>query len=97
MALKRKLRGGVILFLFCLLADHLTLYERLFCCYQLSGSSKCTSAHLRVWVRVGEERFQGPISERKLRENSEYFNPEIRKILGFPFQSGRFVELEKAG
>ncbi len=37
----------------------------------------------------------GPVSERRLSENSEY--PEMRETLGFPFQNGRFVKPEKAG
>ncbi len=40
---------------------------------------------------------QGPVSERRLSENSEYVNPEMRETLGFPFQKGRFVKPEKAG
>ncbi len=40
---------------------------------------------------------QGPVSERRLSENSEYVNPEMRETLGFPFQNGRFVKPEKAG
>ncbi len=39
----------------------------------------------------------GPISERRLSENSEYVNPEMRETLGFPFQNGRFVKPERAG
>ncbi len=39
----------------------------------------------------------GPVSERKLSENSEYVNPEMRETLGFPFQNGRFVKPGKAG
>ncbi len=39
----------------------------------------------------------GPVSERRLSENSEYVNPEMRETLGFPFQKGRFVKPEKAG
>ncbi len=39
----------------------------------------------------------GPVSERRLSENSEYVNPEMRETLGFPFQNGRFVKPEKAG
>ncbi len=42
-------------------------------------------------------RRQGPISERRLSENSEYVNPEIRETLGFLFQNGRFVKPGKAG
>ncbi len=41
--------------------------------------------------------YQGPVSERRLSENSEYVNPEMRETLGFPFQNGRFVKPEKAG
>ncbi len=40
---------------------------------------------------------QGPVSERRLSENSKYVNPEMRETLGFPFQNGRFVKPEKAG
>ncbi len=50
-----------------------------------------TCLHLYV---VGE---QGPVSERRLSENSEYVNPEMRETLGFPFQNGRFVKPGKAG
>ncbi len=39
---------------------------------------------------------QGPVSERRLSENSEYVNPEMRETLGFPFQNGRFVNPGKA-
>ncbi len=39
----------------------------------------------------------GPVSERRLSENSEYINPEMRETPGFPFQKGRFVKPEKAG
>ncbi len=39
----------------------------------------------------------GAVSERRLSENSEYVNPEMRETLGFPFQNGRFVKPEKAG
>ncbi len=39
--------------------------------------------------------YQGPVSERRLSENSEYV--EMRETLGFPFQNGRFVKPEKAG
>ncbi len=39
----------------------------------------------------------GPISERRLSENSEHVNPEMRETLGFPFQKGRFVKPGKAG
>ncbi len=39
----------------------------------------------------------GPVSERRLSENSEYVNPEMRETLGFPFQNGRFVKPGKAG
>ncbi len=38
----------------------------------------------------------GPVSERRLSENSEYVNPEMRETLGFPFQNGRFVKPGKA-
>jgi len=31
----------------------------------------------------------GPVSERRLSENSKYVNPEMRETLGFPFQKGR--------
>ncbi len=43
------------------------------------------------------EENQGPVSERRLSENSEYVNPEMRETLGFPFQNGRFVKPGKAG
>ncbi len=39
----------------------------------------------------------GPVSERRLSENSEYVNPEMRETLGFPFQNGRFVKPGKTG
>ncbi len=39
----------------------------------------------------------GAVSERRLSENCEYVNPEIRETLGFPFQNERFVKPEKAG
>ncbi len=42
-------------------------------------------------------KHQGAVSERRLSENSEYVNPEMRETLGFPFQKGRFVKPEKAG
>ncbi len=42
-------------------------------------------------------RHQGPVSERRLSENSEYVNPEMRETLGFPFQNGRFVKPGKQG
>ncbi len=38
-----------------------------------------------------------PVSERRLSENSEYVNPEMRETLCFPFQNGRFVKPGKAG
>jgi len=38
----------------------------------------------------------GPISERRLSENSEYVNPEMREPLGFPFQKGGYIKPEKA-
>ncbi len=40
---------------------------------------------------------QGPVSERRLSENSEYVNPEMRETLGYPFQNGMFVKPGKAG
>ncbi len=40
---------------------------------------------------------QGPVSERRLSENSEYVNPEMWETLGFPFQNERFVKPGKAG
>ncbi len=46
-------------------------------------------------LNVSED--QGPVSERRLSENSEYVNPEMRETLGFPFQKGRFVKPGKAG
>ncbi len=46
-----------------------------------------------VWIK----QHQGPVSERRLSENSEYVNPEMRETLGFPFQNGRFVKPGKAG
>ncbi len=48
-------------------------------------------------VNTRREGHEGPVSERRLSENSEYVNPEMRETLGFPFQNGRFVKLEKAG
>ncbi len=48
------------------------------------------------FVVEGKEHL-GPVSERRLSENSEYVNPEMRETLGFPFQKGRFVKPEKAG
>ncbi len=45
----------------------------------------------------GQTLDQGPISERRLSENSENVNSEMRETLGFPFQNGRFVKPEKAG
>ncbi len=39
----------------------------------------------------------GPVSERRLSENSEYVNLEMRETLGFTFQNGRFVKPGKAG
>ncbi len=30
-----------------------------------------------------QEKLQGPVSERRLSENSEYVNPEMRETLGF--------------
>ncbi len=39
---------------------------------------------------------QGPVSETRLSENSEYAKPEMRETLGFPFQNGRFVKPGKA-
>ncbi len=54
----------------------------------------CITRQLHLtWKRVK----LGPVSERRLRENSEYVNPEMRETLGFPFQKGRFVKPEKAG
>ncbi len=44
-----------------------------------------------------DNQYQGPVSERRLSENSEYVNPEMRETLGFPFQNGRFVKPGKAG
>jgi len=41
--------------------------------------------------------YLGPVSERRLSENSEYVNPEMRETLGFPFQNRRFVKPGKAG
>jgi len=38
----------------------------------------------------------GPVSERRLSENSEYVNPEMREILGFPFQKVGYIKPEKA-
>ncbi len=39
----------------------------------------------------------GAVSERRLSDNFEYVNPEMRETLGFPFQHGRFVKPGKAG
>ncbi len=39
---------------------------------------------------------QGPVSERRLSENSEYVNPEMRETLGFPLQNGRFVKYRES-
>ncbi len=59
-----------------------------------SGSpSRMTAAHKTQTKIPG----LGPVSERRLSENSEYVNPEMRETLGFPFQKGRFVKPEKAG
>ncbi len=44
-----------------------------------------------------KETHLGPVSEKRLSENSEYVNPEMRETLGFLFQNGRFVKPEKAG
>ncbi len=44
-----------------------------------------------------QDTHQGPVSERRLSENSEYVNPEMRETLGFLFQNGRFVKPGKAG
>ncbi len=53
----------------------------------------CITRQLHLtWKRV-----KGPVSERRLSENSEYINPEMRETLGFPFNKGRFVKPEKAG
>ncbi len=49
----------------------------------------------QVYIMLSQGK--GPISERRLSENSEYVNPEMRETLGFPFQNGRFVKPEKAG
>ncbi len=46
-----------------------------------------------LWTHVD----LGPVSERRLSENSEYVNPEMRETLGFLFQNGRFVKPGKAG
>ncbi len=51
--------------------------------------------NLLPWLSLSSD--QGPVSERRLSENSEYVNPEMRETLGFPFQKGRFVKPEKAG
>ncbi len=52
---------------------------------------------LRLWFSgVLEFGVLGPVSERRLSENSKYVNPEMRETLGFPFQNGRFVKPEKA-
>ncbi len=55
-----------------------------------------TAAFL-CFLTVVTVSIQGPVSERRLRENSEYVNPELRETLGFPFQNGRFVKPEKSG
>jgi len=36
----------------------------------------------------GGGHLQGPVSERRLSENSEYVNSEMRETLGFAFQKG---------
>ncbi len=46
-------------------------------------------------TRLSESAIPGAVSERRLSENSEYVNPEMRQTLGFPFQNGRFVKPEK--
>ncbi len=51
----------------------------------------------KLCAQTNTQRHQGPVSERRLSENSEYVNPEMRETLGFPFQNGRFVKPEKAG
>jgi len=40
--------------------------------------------------------FLGPVSERRLSENSEYVNPEMRETMGFLFQKGGYIKPEKA-
>jgi len=44
-------------------------------------------------------KYLGPVSERRLSENSEYVNSEMRRTLGFPFQNGRYCmsNLRKQG
>ncbi len=49
---------------------------------------------LEVYININN---LGPVSERRLSENSEYVNPEMRETLSFPFQNGRFVKPGKAG
>lgn len=39
----------------------------------------------------------GPVSERRLNENSEYGNTEMRETLGFLDQNGRHVKTGKTG
>ncbi len=50
-----------------------------------------------LWQMLLNVLLQGPVSERRLSENSEYVNPKMRETLGFPFQNGRFVKPGKAG
>ncbi len=57
----------------------------------------CLLKHIVFVYTCDFEQDQGPVSERRLSENSEYVNPEMRETLGFPFQNGRFVKPEKAG
>jgi len=56
-----------------------------------------STAHVTYTHKYGGGSEQGPVSERKLSENSEYVNPEMRETLGFLFQNGRYVKPEKAG
>ncbi len=39
----------------------------------------------------------GPVSERRLSENSEYVNPEMRETLGFRFKMGGLLNPGKQG
>ncbi len=60
-----------------------------------NGDLKTFQNILSIYLCVREH--QGPVSERRLSENSEYVNPEMRETLRFTFQNGRFVKPGKAG
>jgi len=53
--------------------------------------AKCENSPTAAIISVFEVNVSdlGPVSERRLSENSEYVNPEMRETLGFPFQKGR--------